>query len=309
MISSFLKCNRLSPLVSVVALAAVSTGCASERTTNATARVNVVNRTASALSAGDITSITGTYDASCAGRSALGTDAWTVSLTGGPAVDELKVRTNDNCGLTLTHIVTGADSYEGDAPIGLFTDYAVTAPGFTLDADPLAFYGNAKISSLEFDGDFVITLLVSDIPVVSVEADKAAIFATQLSTVMAGTVPASNYTIAFSSFVVEKDIDNLVVEASGYAQLTAGNVLGQNYAVYDGDLSVASTLAQVEAAFAAPISTGLLSALTTLRIPAAGFALENLDLGTPPQRTVIIRNTDPDSNVSSYQLFVIAFVP
>jgi hypothetical protein len=194
-------------------------------------------------------------------------------------------------------------------PIELSTDYAVTAPGFTLDAEPLAFYGNARISSLEFDEDFLITLLVSDNPVVSVEADKAAVFATEVSTVSAGTVPASDYTISFSSFIVEKDVDNMVVEVSGFAQLTADEVVGQSYAIYDGALSGASTLAAVEAAFAAPISSGLLSALTTLQLPASGFELEDLDLGDTPQRTVIIRNTEPDSNVSSYQLLVIAFVP
>jgi hypothetical protein len=104
-------------------------------------------------------------------------------------------------------------------------------------------------------------------------------------------------------------VDNVVVRALGYAQLTADDLLGQDYAIYDGALSGASTLAQVEAAYADPISSGLLSGLTMLRLPAAGFDLEDLDLDTAPERTVIIRNTDAGSNVSSYQLFVIAFVP
>lgn len=185
--------------------------------------------------------------------------------------------------------------------------YEGSASAFALSAGPLAFHGNAKLNALTFAANFTITLVVSDAPAATDEGNKAATFATQSGTVSAGTVPASNYTLSLSSFGVAKDVNIVVQSVSGYAQLSAGITTGQNYAVYAGALTGSSTLAQVETAYSGATTTGLLSALTSLQLPASGFGLLGVDLDSTTQRTIILRNTDQD--VSSYQLLLITFTP
>jgi hypothetical protein len=262
--STFSKYTNLSALVSTVGFAFFAGGCSSEDGDGTTsAGVTVINRSESALSAGAISSITGTYAASCDGRSGAGTD------------------------------------------IGLDTDYAVTSSAFAIDLEELAFYGNAKISSLAFAGDFSVTVLISDEPVVSGGGTTAATFSTEVSTISTGAVPASDYTIGFGSFVMEKDVNNEVVAVSGYAQLVAGDEIGQNYAIYEGALSGASTLTEVEAAFNGATESGLLSELTSLRLPVEEFDLVGTDLDSTTQRTIIVRNIE--DGVASYQLIVTTF--
>lgn len=287
-----------------------SAGCTAEGGDSVTPRVDLINQTKGALSAASITSITGTYGADCDGRAGAGTDTWTVSISGGPAGNELSVRKNDaNCILTLRNIITAGGTFIAASPMALDTTdtYEGSASAFALSAGPLAFYGNAKINALTFAANFTITLLVSDAPGATDEGNKAATFATQSGTVSAGTVPASNYTLSLTSFGLTKDVNNVVQSVSGFAQLSAGSATGQNYAVYEGALTGSSTLAQVETAYSGATTTGLLSALTTLQLPASGFGLAGADLDSTTQRTIILRNTD--QGVSSYQLLLITFIP
>jgi len=269
--------------------------------------MELINHTQSALSAGSILSLTGTYGATCDGH-ATGTDPWTASMIGGPAADELSVRLNDsNCVLTFNNVVTADGTFIGAPPIALDTadTYEPSASAFALAGDPLNFYGNAKISSLLFASDFTITLLVSDTPAVT-EGTKTATTATVSAIVVAGTVPAPNYTVLFTPFELEVDVDNIVRLVSGYAQLSAGSVTGLDCAVYQGALTVDSTVSEIETAFAAS-TPATLSSLTTLQVPATGFGLIAADLDNSTQRTIIIRNED--EGVSSYQLLLITFIP
>jgi len=135
-------------------------------------------------------------------------------------------------------------------------------------------------------------------------ANEAA-FAMETGAVSTGGVPAPDYTINCGAFVIEKDVHNVVQSVSGYAQLTAAGVIGQNYAIYDGALTGASTLSEVEAAYNGATTMGLLSALTELELTATGFGLVGMSLDTAIQRTVIIRNSDQE--VSAYQLILITF--
>jgi hypothetical protein len=286
----------------------MTAGCSVSADDTVGAHVDVVDRTRSALSAASITSITGTYGGDCDGRDALGTDGWTVSLSGGPAVDELSVRKNDSdCVLTIRNIVTAGATFIGAPSIALDTAYKGSASAFAESGQGLAFYGNAKISSLSFSSNFTISMLVSDAPNASAEGDKAASFATQTGTVSAGTVPASDYTVSLASFSVAKDVNNVVQSVAGFAQLTEGAAAGQDYAIHEGALTGSSTIAEIDAAFAGAATTGTLSALTTLQLPASGFGLVGADLDTSTQRTLILRNTV--AGVSSYQLLLITFVP
>lgn len=306
------KRNTLSvtALVSLVGLAAVSAGCFASSEDTVRPRLDIIDQTKSALNAASISAITGTYGAGCSGRSALGTEPWTLSVSGGPAGDELSVRKNDsNCVLTIKSIVAGGGAFIGAPPIALDTigTYKESGAAFALAGGPTAFYGNAKLGGLGFAADFTISLLVSSETSASAVDVAGATFATQSGTVAVGTVPASDYAISFACFGMQTDDRDVVRSVSGYAQLSAGSLGGQSYAVYEGTLTGSSTVAEVEAAFAAPITTGLLSALTTLRLPASEFGLSAVDLDTRPQRTVIIRNTD--QGVPSYQLILVTFAP
>jgi hypothetical protein len=310
MTASINRKHSIALVLSLSTVVAASTGCIAPAADSVSPRLEVIDRTNSALSAASITSLTGTYGAACDGRAVAGTDAWTLSVSGGPAADELSVRKNDaDCVLTITSVVTVAGSFIGAPAIDLSTSnaYKASASAFALSAQPVAFYGNAKISALTFAADFTISLLVSDSPNASDAGNKGATFATQSGTLSASTVPASNYTISYASFGVSKDVNNVVQSVSGYAQLTAGAATGQDYAIYEGALTGASTVPEVETAWAAATTKGLLSALTTLQLPASGFGLPAVDLDTSPKRTVIIRNTD--TGVSSYQLILTTFIP
>ena len=137
------------------------------------------------------------------------------------------------------------------------------------------------------------------------DGGTSATIATEASSVVVGTVAASNYEIDFEPFSLVKDTENVIQSGSGYAQLVAGSATGQGYAIYLGTLSVASTLAEVEAAYGAAKAKGLLSELTTLQLPAAWFELVGVLVDTTVERTIIIRNTE--QSVSSYQLLVVSF--
>jgi hypothetical protein len=301
---------RTLTLQSVLVFACISAGCSVPTVESVSPRFELINKTASALSAASITVVNGTYSATCAGRLGDGTSAWVVDRVT-PGNTSLTVIKNDNdCLLTITNVVTAAGTFLPGAPIPLdaVDTYQSSASPFALSGDPLAFYGNAKISSLSYASDFLVSLLVSDEPSATDSGDHAATaYATRTATVAASTVPAPSYTVGLGSFVVLRDDNNVVDSVSGYAQLTAGSQAGQDYAVHLGALDGTSTYGDVGSAFDAAATSGLISGLTALRVPASGFGLATIDLDTSPQRTLIIRNMV--SEVASYQLFLVTFTP
>jgi Ice-binding-like len=154
-------------LFCLVSLLSCPSGCSSGSDEGLTPRFELINHTASALNVATVAGITGTYGGGCEGRAAAGTDSWTVSLSGGPAADELSVRTNDvDCLLTLEAIITSGGTYIGTPSIALEASdtYSPSASAFAISGQALAFHGNAKISALTFATDFRISLLVSDEP-------------------------------------------------------------------------------------------------------------------------------------------------
>lgn len=298
---------RTFTLASFAMLAALP-GCAAEDS-DVKPRVEVIDRTRSALSAASVAAVNGTYGSTCSGRNADGSESWTVDLEN-PSNTNLSVRKNDaDCVLTIVSLTAGSDTFGGTPAIALdaANAYKESASSFAIANGPLAFYGNAKISSLAFASDFTITVLVSDDPSASDSGDKGAEYATQSATAESNAVPAPSYSISYSGFTVIKDVDNVVQSVTGAAQLTAGGVAGQDYAIHEGWLDGASSFAEVDAAFAAAAKKGALSSLDGLALPAADFALVGLDLDAGPKRTVIIKNTM--DGVASYQLLAVTFTP
>ncbi|HSO31368.1 MAG TPA: ice-binding family protein [Labilithrix sp.] len=171
--------KRTTSSISAVSLVVLASACSASAGGDVTARLELLGHREDALASASITSISGTYGADCDGRSASGTDAWTLS--------DLRVRKNDSdCVLAVTNIVTLGATYLGDPPIALDTTnaYPTGASAFGVAGGPLAFHANAKISALTFSDDFTISLLVSDAPSAVDAGSRAAIVA------QPGTVPA-----------------------------------------------------------------------------------------------------------------------
>ncbi len=307
MFSSNLEQHRFSlpALLSIIAAATLATACSSADD-SVTPKLEIINHTSSALSADAITAVNGTYGDACDGRASDGSDTWTFAI-GNPAGTTLSVRKNDaDCVLTIKSLVAGG-TFIATPDIPLTAAWKATASAFAESSQPIAFYGNAMISSTTFASDPTISVLVSDSPNASTPSEKSADFVTYSSNVSTETVPASSYALDLDSFDVAKDANSVVQSVAGYAQLTQGAVAGQDYAIYDGALTGSSTIEEIEAAFASAQAKGALASLTSLQLPASDFALAGVDLGTRPQRTIIIRNTD--RAVSSYQLLLITFKP
>lgn len=112
---------------------------------------------------GALESVNGTYGAGCAGH----TGSWSVGVAPDAMLDhgELSVALgNVACVLTLTELHTAGGAIAADPAIVLTTSYAPSASAFS---DPVAFYANAKMDSVDFSADFVVTILYSDEPSVA----------------------------------------------------------------------------------------------------------------------------------------------
>ncbi len=300
--------SRRNAVASAAVLVALASGCTNPTNDMVSPKVDVTDHSRSALTASGIEVINGVYTG-CSGRS--DGEAWSALVNGALlAHPALAVRMNDsNCELTVTEVVASGTTYAGAPNILLATSYAGSASAFKAAAeDPVAFYANAKIDSLTFGADFTINLLISDDTNDSASGSKQGAFATQSSTVDASNVPAPSYTISLADLTMLTDVNDRVTSATGYAQLTEGAATGQTFAISSQALTSSATLEQLATAYSGASSSGNLADLTSLRIPASSFGLVGQDVSAGAiWRTVIIRNTDAASGVTSYQLIVVTF--
>lgn len=296
---------------SFLALAAFSGGCSSSSTDETVKpKLEVLDKTKSAIEMDPVEGIAGTYDATCAGHT-VGTDTWSLLADG--TTDLVVVKNDTACVLTMRTITTATETFVGAPAIGMDDAWQADGSAFSVVGDPEAvirFYGNAKLDAKTFAADFLVSLLVSQSPNATDAGAKGPTgYATRTAALETTAVPASTYTISFASFGVTQDVDHVVDAVSGYAQLgLVGGTAGEDYAIVSAPLDGDSSFADVDAAFnGVPGTHGAMSDLTTLRLPATGFALPTIDLDTNPQRTVIIRHTA--DGVSSYQLLLVTFNP
>jgi len=237
-----LSFTSVASLFALLGVCAVGAGCAQPTGNDKVgARLTVLGTAGSALSASDISSISGTYGGACADHASDGTDGWLLAA----GTSTLAVAKDDtDCVLTIQYISSGELTWTGTPAIAL--DSANTwkdAPSVFASSGQASFYANAKISALSFAADFGITLLVSDTPSART-SDKAATFGTVNGSVTSQTVPAPDYTIDTSHMDIEKDADAVVLSTSGFVQLLPDLVDGQDYAVYLGSLSGACASVQ-----------------------------------------------------------------
>jgi len=269
-----------------------SSGCASDG--DARGSGVGINETTQALSAGDLLFANGTYGGSCRNRSG----AWSVDIAGGSTLDHPPlsvILNNTSCVLTLTglHMAVG--------PLDAVPELELTASFQSPSAfgDPVQFYANARLDSVSFADDFVLSILYSDDPALA-NGNNTANLDVVGSSATASSVPAPNYSINCTGITIQTDANDVVQSTSGNASLTADTVTGQLYVVVEaGSLA---TYAQLDAAFLAGSQVAVAST-----IPASSFTLEDTDLTDNQVRTVIIANTS--NGVRSYQAFQITFHP
>lgn len=280
--------------VSLLGLALLLPGCADDDS-SVSGQVETIDKRSGTLLAADLESANGTYGAGCTNR----TGSWSVGIEIGAVLDHTAlsvVANNDACVLTLTELRTTDGVLAATPSIVLTTSYKVTASEFD---DPIEFYGNAKMDSVSFASDFLITILYADDPD-SATDDNTAEFDVVQASAEGDSVSAPNYTIDPDALDVLADADQVVVSATGGVALTEGSVAGQTYVVVEA--SGLNTYAELDAAYLAgtPAAIGA-------SVPAADFTLVGEDLDTLPKRTLILANIE--SEVASYQAFEITFHP
>ncbi|MDP9034557.1 MAG: hypothetical protein M3O50_07095 [Myxococcota bacterium] len=290
----------LATLIPILALASGG-GCATSPVDETiSARTEIIDRSAQALTASTLLWANGTYTG-C--TSAAHTGNWSARISGVAPMDytALTVVKNDTgCVLTLTQLV-GASPYKGTA-IALGSSYAVSGSAFsTFLADgavnPILFYTNAKLSSVLYAADFTLTILVSD-NLADSSSPTSATYATVTSSGNgASAVPAPNYTAAFGSLSITTDVNQAVQTATGTVALNAGSQAGETYVV-DANQSLGSTFAAIDTAYGA--GTPVAVAAT---IPVASFTLGSATL--PTVRNLIVLHTA--NNVKAYQIVRITF--
>jgi hypothetical protein len=289
-----------SSLGSIGALAAallMQTACMTEATSPGS-RAVVVDRTTQALTSGQLESVNGTY-MSCSHR--VDGSAWSIGIGNGGTLDnaELSVILNDtNCVLTMTSLHTSAGVIDAVPAIVLTTSYQSAPSAF---GNPVEFYANAKLDSVSFANEVVLTLVYSDDSSLATRSSTAG-FAVVSSTATAQSVAAPDYALDVSGLALLTDVNDVVVSAIGSAALTSGSVTGQTYVVVDeNSMSTLDTYAELDAAYLAGTAAAL-----TATIPAMAFTLAGDDLTTSQIRTLIIANTS--HGVASYQALAITFI-
>jgi hypothetical protein len=255
-----------------------------------------IDRTTQALTSGELESVNGTYGGSCRNR----TGAWSVEIQSMAdlANDPLSVVLNNTaCVLTLTELVTSTGGTLGASPtFALTAAYQATPSEFD---SPLEFYANARLDSVSFANDFVLTVLYSDDSELAT-GDKVAMFEVVDATAVGTAVAAPDYTLSTALLDVRTDINDVVVGATGTVNLTAGLVTGQRYVVSTS--TGLDTYEEIDDAYIAGTDAALV-----LAVPAADFTLMGVDLTSTAKRSLIIANIA--SGVNSYKVFEITFSP
>lgn len=286
--------NPVVGFVSMVALAIAATGCmAGEDSVHPS--VEVIDRSSQALSLEVLQWVNGTYGVGCTNRSG----SWSARISGTDPMDHaaLSVITNDvGCVLTMTELYDGA-TYVATPSIALGTSYAGSASEMAVAAQPLAFYANARLSSVAFSSDFALTILFSDDLGDASDSTSATYSSVSSASNQEVQVPAPDYTVAFGSFVLQTDVNQAVTTASGTMALTENAQTGEFYVV-DNNQSLGATFDAIDTAYDAgtPAAVGA-------TIPAASFTLVGETL--PVVRNIIVLHAT--SGVKSYQVIRVTF--
>ena len=258
----------------------------------------------SSITDGSVVALNGTYSA-CLERSG----SWSVRVSGNAALDHdpLSVISGDTgCVLAVTEVVAD-QTYTTSSPITLAASYQASVSAFVPSGgSTTAFYANAKLDSVSFSGNFVITLVHSGDPSNIDAGNVSATYATVQSSNQATIVPPPNYTISFTmgtAFTLQLDAAKTVTSASGNATLIDGSVTGTTYVIDQGTLAASPNYLAVQVAFLAGTPHAISGANPT--IPASQFGLAGASLASPVVRTVIVGRLL--GGVLGYELIKVTF--
>ncbi|HEX5655983.1 MAG TPA: hypothetical protein VFX59_02260 [Polyangiales bacterium] len=253
--------------------------------------------TQSIIAANDIQSFNGSYT-NCTNRT--GSWSYPVAAVPSPAITNgllSVIRGDTGCTLAITSIVSGMDGIlTPNAPLALAASFG-TARSFGM---PIEFYATAAVGSVNFGGDFTISLLFSEQPRNETEGLTASFATVTGSTASAMGVAAPNYTIDVTGALVTTDVSKVIFAVSGDVVLTAGSNPGNFYVIVNN--SVGNTYAAINTAY---LGAGTPIAIATT-IPASSFLAPGVNLtGNMTVRTLIIAQLT--NGIASYQKFAITF--
>lgn len=269
------------------------------------AKIALYDRSSQALSIGTVNALGGTYGAACDERSG----DWNVGLPGymGTVTNPLSVVLDDtNCVLTVTSLLVNSTTYEADPAIDLGLSYQQDASAFKNPLDTghetdVVFYGNSKISSMDFGANFTISMLYSDKPD-SASGSAGSTFQAETASISADNVDPPDFTtFNTSSLGIEVNVSKIVtsVAAMGKVAMSGATVLGDHYAVVtDLDLSGTPTYNTVDAAFLARTQTSF--SAQPVDVPVSALSLIGEDLTTSIKRFIIISHLQ--NGARSYQV-------
>ncbi|HEY6559581.1 MAG TPA: hypothetical protein VI072_20000, partial [Polyangiaceae bacterium] len=176
----------------------------------------------------------------------------------------LSVVKNDTaCVLTLTGL-QAAVGYVGTPSIALGTAYAGTGSSFATSAgdggtNPIAFYGNAKLSANTFVEGFTMTVLFSDTLLDTNAPETTATYATVTSSGGETQVVSPDYTLNFTSHILQADVNQEVQSSTGTIGFENGpsENPGEFYVINTDQTALGSTFAEIDAAYTAGSSVAV----------------------------------------------------
>lgn len=265
-----------------------------------TPTVHVVDRSRKDLGIGALLWVNGSYSSTCRDR----TGEWSARITGDGDMSnpQLSVLRDDiRCKLTLTEIVAD-DTYLSSPAITLDVAYSSSGSSFaTLPigsaANPVAFFGNAKLSSLVFGPYVGITLVVSD----NMDDTNGATNTTYVSVSPSGSeslVRSPDYSIGLEHVVIQVDINGVIDSATGFVDLIPGSNLAESYVV-SSNPDLTQDFAEIDAEYLAGGAPKAIGAT----IPVSELDLAGAEC--PVARAVILAHTE--SGVRAYEVVRIAF--
>lgn len=283
-----------------------SAGCAADGSDGpdlVSPNVEVIDRSTQALSAGVLQWVNGTYS-SCATHA--DGSVWSARISGSTTMDHAAVsvvKNNSACRLVITELMAdqlySAPLLPVDKTFAILTDYQNAASPFLDGSDALAFYGNAKISSLAYTSSPTITILFSDDPAAATGKTNAT-YATVTSTASESQVVAPDYAATFPGLSITSDFADRVVTESGNVSIASTLQAGQLYVIADGSSIVDGTFEEIDGVFSGGSQVAIAATI------AIGSFLTVGDL-LPVEKVLIIANTV--DGVPAYEVIRITFAP
>lgn len=314
--------RKLTALTGLAFLSVFSAACGMGADDKVHANVEVINHTKSALTAGGIASVNGTYSAACHGRASDGSDTWSVAVAQDALLDYdlLAVDKNDNdCVLKLTELKMSDDtiltaesgSPLAASPISMSTSYGSPKSFIDEALDQFHFYGNAKHNAADFSGNFTISIVVSDVPDTddTASTNNGSFATVSASSVTASDVHAPDATLNVSSISYSLDSDDKVLSASGNVVVgTAGDYDATDWAVVaEADLVPAGSSLTFDEVDAAWNAASTKTTFGSYSIPASNFLSAGNDLTGGYSKWLILRRDE--GGVPGYQAIKITFSP